>query len=322
VTGCADSSGPEVVAYVAVDQNLAEPILKKFEAQSGISVRAVYDAEAAKTSGLVARLLAESSRPRCDVFWNNEQSQTLLLASRGALAGYRPPAAGPLRAADDTWTAVAARARVIVYNTRCLSREQAPQTLEELTGPQWRGRVAIASPQFGTTRTHVAALFAVWGPDRAQRWLGALLANEVRIVDGNAMVKNLVARGAPDSPGVWLGLTDTDDVVAGQADGQPLAMVYPDQAGMGTLVVPTTIGLIRGGPHPEAARSLIDFLAGPEAERELIEGRGAFFALRDPSELALQSTRLERPKAMDVSLEELLQQLEPSSRWTQEHFHP
>ena len=61
--GCADSTSyNEVVAYVSVDRKDAEPILMQFERESGIRVRAIYDAEAAKTTGLVTRLIAESSR--------------------------------------------------------------------------------------------------------------------------------------------------------------------------------------------------------------------------------------------------------------------
>src|SRR5438128_2242010 len=48
----------EVVVYTSQDQVYAEPILKKFERQAGIRVRAVYDSEAIKTVGLVNRLLA------------------------------------------------------------------------------------------------------------------------------------------------------------------------------------------------------------------------------------------------------------------------
>src|SRR5207245_2512087 len=47
-----------VVIYTSQDQVYAEPILKEFERQSGIQVRALYDSEAVKTVGLVNRLIA------------------------------------------------------------------------------------------------------------------------------------------------------------------------------------------------------------------------------------------------------------------------
>ncbi|MBN2578164.1 MAG: extracellular solute-binding protein [Pirellulales bacterium] len=326
IGGCRPVDGPEVVVYVAVDRGSAEPILRRFEAESGIRVRPVYDAEAAKTTGLVTRLLSESDRPRCDVFWNNELVQTLLLADRDLLAPYEPAAAAALpaswRDAAGRWTPVGTRARVIVYNTKYVSPEQLPRSLFDLTKLQWRGKVAMANPQFGTTRTHVAALFASLGPERAQRLLSDLLANEIRIVDGNALVKNLVARAHPDASPIYLGLTDTDDVLAGKAAGEPVGLIYPDQdaGALGTLVIPCSVGMIRGAPHPEAARRLIDYLTGPEVESRLAAEWPGFFPLRPDA--AQQPDGAKSPRAMQVNWPEVLKQLQPSSQWTKEHFHP
>jgi len=323
--GCRRPPGPEVVIYTSVDRNVAEPILDRFASQAGIRVRAVYDVEAAKTSGLVARLVAESPHPRCDVFWNNEPVQTLLLAERGLLEPYRPAAAGNLGGEFQDpaarWSGVASRARVIVYNTKFVTRQQAPRSILALTDPKWRGKVAVADPQFGTTRTHVAALFAVLGPDRAKQFLQDLLANDVRIVDGNAMVKNLVARADPRASPVYLGLTDTDDVLSGQADGEPVDMIYPDEDSLGTLIVPSTVCLVRGGPNPQPARQLVDYLLGAEVEQELVEGRSGFFSLRGDGPERSAASRPGPPKGMQVSHQALLEQLEPSSVWTKEHFH-
>src|SRR4030042_2060228 len=65
-TGCqgAPAPHPSVVVYTAVDQPYAEPIFAVFEQNTGIQVKAVYDVEAAKTTGLVNRLIAEKDQPR------------------------------------------------------------------------------------------------------------------------------------------------------------------------------------------------------------------------------------------------------------------
>lgn len=324
VVGCGRSAAaPQVVVYAAVDRGDAEPILKRFERQSGIRVLAVYDAEAAKTTGLVARLLAERRRPRCDVFWNNELVQTLLLAQRGALDKYVPRAARELpesfKDPAGLWTAVAQRSRVIVYNTKYVTAEEAPHSIFDLTRPEWRRKAAIANPQFGTTRAHVAALFAVLGPEQTKQWLAALVENEIRIVDGNAMVKNLVARAQPNASPVYVGLTDTDDVMSGLAEGDPIAMIYPDQDELGTLSMPSTVALMRGAPHPDNARKLIDYLAGAEAQAALTGPGSGYLPVRSD----LTETDVKTPeKTMSVSRQAWLEQLEPSSRWTNEHFHP
>jgi iron(III) transport system substrate-binding protein len=317
------ASRPAVVAYVSIDRKDAEPILAEFTRRTGIEVQAVYDAELAKTTLLVSRIVAESNHPRCDVFWNNENVQTLMLAERELLEPYSPPAAAvlpeTLRDAAGHWTAVASRARVIVYNTRLVQKDEAPRTLRELTEPKWRGKVAIANPQFGTTRTHVAALFGAWGDDKAEQFLSDLVANEVRIVDGNAMVKNLVARADPAASPVLVGLTDTDDVVSGQADGEPVDFVVPDPEEGGALVVPSTVCILRKAPHPESARQLVDFLAGGEAGRMLAERNAGYQPLLDANGELVQPVHASLP-ATDGR--QLLEQLERSTEWTAANFRP
>jgi hypothetical protein len=50
-----------ITVYTSVDQEFAEVILKEAEAALGQPVRAIFDAEAAKTVGLERRLLAEKA---------------------------------------------------------------------------------------------------------------------------------------------------------------------------------------------------------------------------------------------------------------------
>lgn len=317
--GCTQDSRPEVVVYVAVDRKDAEPILVAFEQRTGIRVRAVYDAEATKTTGLVSRLVAEAARPRCDLFWNNEFVQTIQLAERGLLEPYRAARADAIPAsyqdAAGLWYAQAARARVLVYNTRLVAEAEAPRTLRDLADAKWHGKVAVANPEFGTTRTHVAALFAHLGPPVAQELLQALLDNQARVVAGNAIVKDLVARADPAASPILVGLTDTDDVLAGQADGQPISMVYPDQEGMGTLIVPTTVCLLHGAPHPEQGRVLLDYLLSDQALQQLTAEGTGYHTIYGPV-----ASKLSEVRALPVSYAEIHAQLEASSQWTARQF--
>ena len=84
---------PDLVVYVAHDQVHSEPLIRRFERETGLSVRAEYDVEANKTIGLVNRIREERNRPRCDVFWNNEIAHTVSLAEDGLLAAYDSPSA-------------------------------------------------------------------------------------------------------------------------------------------------------------------------------------------------------------------------------------
>jgi iron(III) transport system substrate-binding protein len=98
-------------------------------------------------------------------------------------------------------------------------------------------------------------------------------------------------------------------------------MVYPDQDGLGTLVIPSTVCLIRGAPHPQAARRLIDYLVSSEVESQLADGRAGYIPIRPDAPVGKAVAQLGLPRPMDLSRQSLLEQLEPSSQWTKEHFH-
>ncbi len=132
-------SCPEVVVYTSEDQVFSEPILKEFEKNTGIKVRAVYDTEETKSTGVALRIVAERDRPQADVFWANEPLRPVMLQQQGLLEPYRSPSAEdiPARYRDPGgyWTGFAARARVIIYNTNLLEPEGAPATVMDLANP-------------------------------------------------------------------------------------------------------------------------------------------------------------------------------------------
>ncbi|MCM8794150.1 MAG: extracellular solute-binding protein, partial [Candidatus Omnitrophica bacterium] len=184
----------QVIVYVSHDQIYSEPILKEFEKSTGIKVKAVYDLEATKTTGIVNRLIAEKDYPRCDVFWNNEIVRTILLKDKGLLSPYKSPNAQEIpekfKDRDGYWTGFAARARIIIYNKNLLSEKEIPKSIYDLLDPHFKGKIAIANPLFGTTSTHSAALFSYLGEEKAKEFFQKLKENGVLIVHGNSIVKD------------------------------------------------------------------------------------------------------------------------------------
>lgn len=259
-----------VTVYVSTDRVFSEPVLREYERQSGVKVNAVYDTEETKSTGLANRLLAEQARPQADVFWSNEPVRTLVLKSRGVLAPYRSPSAEGIPPAlvdpDGYWTGFSARIRVIAYNTKLVKPEEAPQSVFDLADARWRDQVAIADPRFGSTSFHVAALYAAAGDQKMDDFFRQLKTNGVHVVAGNSVVRDLVVRGE-----VKVGLTDTDDVNVAIENGQPIAMVLPDNRGLGVPVMPNMASLIADGPHPDEGRRLIDYLLSADVERQLAQ---------------------------------------------------
>jgi iron(III) transport system substrate-binding protein len=311
----------EVVVYAALDREFSEPVLDDFEKSAGVKVLPKYDIESTKTVGLTAAIIEEAGRPRCDVFWNNEILNTLRLEEKGLLETYMSPAATSFpemyRSPTGTWHGFAGRARVLIVNTKLVKDDERPKSILDLADPKWKGKVGIARPIAGTTATHVACLFAAWGEDKAKEFLRSLRANDVQILGGNKQVALAAASGQ-----IAFGLTDTDDALIEIERAQPVAIVYPDREPdqLGTLFIPNTIAIIKGGPNPAPARKLIDYLLSPAVESKLAFGASAQIPLNPAVET---KPRVETPKtvkAMPVDFAAAAKAWDAAAKFIQEEF--
>src|SRR6185503_14057226 len=102
---------------------------------------------------------------------------------------------------------------------------------------------------------HFLALRRHWGVNW-ESWCRALESNKPLIVDGNSVVVRFVGRGE-----AWIGLTDSDDIAAGQRAGLPVAALPLTEE---SLLIPNTVAPIRGSQNPDAAAELRAFLQRPE----------------------------------------------------------
>jgi iron(III) transport system substrate-binding protein len=303
LTGC-PSSDSRVVLYCAQDREYAETVLADFTAETGLAVAPKYDTEAQKSVGLYQELVREAGRPRCGVFWNNEILNTIRLQRQGLLEPYDSPAAASYpewtKAKDRTWQAFAARARVLIVNTNLVPEAERPRSVLDLADPKWKGKVAIAKPQFGTTATQAACLFEVLGPAAARDFYLGLKGNGVTVVPGNKQAAQAVAAGE-----MAIGLTDSDDAIIEVNAGKPVAIVYPDRGGhpvhprLGTLYIPNTVMIMKGAPNPVGARKLVDHLLSANVEKRLAEG-GGFQVPLNPAATANLHPALLRPEHAKV----------------------
>ncbi len=287
--GCAPTSR-EVIVYTSQDEVYADPILNEFTKQTGIPVRIVFDSEAIKTVGLANRLMAEREHPACDLFWNNEEFRTRLLASKGVFEQ------------TNGWALLGYRSRRLVVNTNLVAPSRHPNSLDDLTNSFWRGHVALSYPMFGTTATYFLALRQAWGPERWRRWCVNLAANKPFLVDGNSVVVKFVGDGQ-----AWIGLTDSDDIRNAQKDGVKVTALPVNRE---TLLIHNTVGLVDRAPHPAEARLLMEFLKSPAITRELIAADA----------LEAGAGELEDNTTLKVDWEGLMNEVEASAAMLQSIF--
>lgn len=267
IVGCGKKQSNEVTIYVSEDQVFSEPILKDFEKETGIKVMPVFDTEEAKSTGAMNRLIAEKDNPQADVYWANEPIRAEVLKQKGISLPYLSPNAKEIpdgfKDREGYWTGFSARVRVLVVNARLTEK---PHSIFAYTDPKWKGKAVITNPLFGTTTVEVASLFTILGDERAKAFMEKMKMNGVRISTNNGESADFVTSGQSD-----FSLVDSDDGVNRIRQGKPIEMIYPDQGegDVGCMVVPNAVVFIKGAPHPENAKKLIDYLLSKDTERKL-----------------------------------------------------
>jgi iron(III) transport system substrate-binding protein len=311
-SGVAAAAQGEVVIYTTVDDIFARPIAEKFTARTGIPVKLVPDTEETKSTGLLNRAIAEKPRPQADVFWNGDPIRAEILKLRGISAQYRSPNAEGLPAEysdpDGYWTGFSARIRVILYNTMIIHKENAPTSIFDfVNNSALRGKVCFANPLFGTTSMQAAAIFGVLGDAAGRDYFEGLTRNRVRMVSSNGEVRRRVAEGDCS-----VGIADSDDAYEALKDKKPVGIVYPDERGIGTLLIPNAAVLIANSPNPENGKRFMDYLLSAETEGALAASDAAQIPLRagvnsPPSMPALKDLRPMKVDyhALAVRLDEL-----------------
>ena len=298
----------EVVVYVSEDQVFSEPILRDFERETGIKVKAVYDTEEAKGTGVMNRLIAEKNNSQADVYWANEPIRAEALKQKGISAPYTSQNAAGIpdtfKDPEGYWTGFSARARVLIVNKKV---EDKPSSILAYVEPRWAGKQVIANPLFGTTTVQMAALFIIWGDEDARKFIDEMKSSDVKISTSNGESADLVASGEFD-----FSLVDSDDAVNRSRQGKPVEMVYPDQGAdeIGCLIFPNAAVLIKGAPHPGNARKLIDYLLSKETERKLAFADCAQIPLHSGVQTPSDVPKIEDVKVMQVAYAGVAQKLQ------------
>jgi iron(III) transport system substrate-binding protein len=296
-----------ITLYTSVDQPIAKAVVSAFEKESGHSVKLVTDTEASKSVGLAEKLRAEKDRPRADVWWGNEPFYTIALADDGLLEPLDESAVASIdpHYVDRERRFAGAGLRVRVFAAR---EGVQVRILEDLLQPDLKDQVVLARPTAGTTGGHVAAIYVKGGQSAADTFFRKLHANGAVMVGGNSVAAQQVANG-----NFKVCLTDNDDVAAVNASDPKhrLMMIVPDQIGnppVGTLVLPTTVALVKKPGRAEASRELVAFLLSEKTEQVLLDQQFIAASTRKDAADSLKVT------AMDIDYAEVAKQMPEAIR--------
>ena len=261
------ASASELVIYSGRKESAIKPVVDLFERKTG--AKAVL--KIGKTSGLANEILQERQRPRADIFIATEAGVCEVLAREGALDSYAPARARSIpseyKSSKGFWTGISGRARVILYNTRLVKDEEVPSSVLDLADPKWNGKIAIARTLERTTLSWLGALVHVLGEVKAKAYIDGLLRNGLKVLPDNSDVWRGVGSGE-----FALGLTNSPNYHLALKAGLPVGVIYPDQGprGMGSLVNPNAVAILKGAKNIPEARRFVDFILSREAQAILV----------------------------------------------------
>jgi iron(III) transport system substrate-binding protein len=243
----AGAQAKKVVAYTAHEDAIIAEMVPRFKTETG------YDLEFVKlgSGDVTKRVKAEAGNPQCDVIWSIGGEQ--LEADSDLLEKYVPKdwaKIDPVFKVGTNWLPYTGIMNVFIVNTNLLKDSEMPRGWADLGNPKWKGKVCSATPdKSGSAYMQMNNVFLAF-KDRGWDMFKPILANFFISTSSGAVPKFVNDGEAP------VGITLEDNAFRFVQGGGPVKIVYPVE---GVIAAPDGIALVKGAPHPAAAKLFIDW---------------------------------------------------------------
>ncbi|MFW2381657.1 MAG: extracellular solute-binding protein [Acidimicrobiales bacterium] len=262
-TACSSSDSDTVTIYSGRTENLIQPILDDFTAETGIEVSVKYD----ESSNLALLIDEEGDQTPADVFLSQSPGAVDFLDSAARLDdlpdSVLAKVSESVRDEDGRWVGFSGRQRVLVYNQDSLDDDDLPSSVFDLSDPQWSGRLGIA-PANGSFQDFVTAMRGTVGNDQTLAWLKSLAENDVQTYPKNSAIVAAVGRGEIDA-----GLVNHyyNYRALDEDPNHPGLNHQFDVDDPGNILIVTGAAIIEGSDNSDNAAKLIEFLLEEDAQR-------------------------------------------------------
>ncbi len=259
----------ELVVYSGRGESLVQPVIDQFEEVTGIPVSVRYG----NTAQLAAQLVEEGENSPADVFFAQDGGALGVLTKAGMFAELPSDVLDKVddrfKADDGTWVGTSGRARVIAYNADEVSEEEVPDSVFELTEPEWRGRVGIA-PGNASFEAFVTAIRVLESDEAARDWLEGMAANSVERFDNNVLVLEAVEDGVVD-----VGLINHyywyRKVAEEGEDAVSARLKFLPGDDPGALINVAGVGVLSTADHGDEALEFVEYMLGEDAQSYFAE---------------------------------------------------
>lgn len=256
----AQAPSKKLVVYCPHPLVFIEPIVKKFEATTGIQTEVV----AAGTGELLKRVEAESSNPLGDVMWGG--SMSTLDPSRKFFEVYHTPEEAAFfddaKIPDGKITSFTQIPSVLMVNTKLIGNIKV-EGYQDLLNPALKGKIAFADPaKSSSSYEHLINMLYAMGkgdPDKGWTYVKDLIKNlDGKLLSGSAAVYKGVADGE-----YTVGLTFEEGAATYVKSKAPVKVIYMKE---GVISKADGSAIIKGAKNMDNARKFIDFLSSKDTQ--------------------------------------------------------
>lgn len=218
---------------------------------------------------VVQRVAKEQSNPQADVLVTLPPF-IQKAAADGLLENYKSPEADAIPAADKdpngAYAPMVNNYMNFIYNTKALGG--APKSYDDLLDAKFKGKVQYSTPgQAGDgTAVMLQVIHAYGGKDAGFDFLKKLQTNNVGPSSSTGKLAALVNKGE-----LYVANGDLQMNMAQKAQDPNIEVFWPagPQGEKTTFALPYYVALVKGAPHSDNGKKLIDFLLSKEAQGQL-----------------------------------------------------
>ena len=264
----------ELVVYSGRSDKFIKPVIKKFTDQTGIQVIL----HSAKSTALINKLRLEGKQTSADLYLSNDAGNLQIGSELGL---FQPIASSMLsvipenlRAADNTWVGLSARARVLVVNTK--ADTASIKSVFDLADPALKNRLAITNSTNGSYIAGTTVYMLASNREKTLAWLKGMKSNVGSdVFNKHSKIVKAVARGKKD-----VGLVNHYYIYRHLAKhpNAPIKIVLPDQQKdqMGIAWNVAGIAISKHTKNKAAAIKLVQFLISETGQKMFAEANSEY----------------------------------------------
>jgi len=236
----------QLVIYNATTSELIEDTVRAFRAEHPeIDVTVVSAGVGQHTT----RIEAEADNPRGDIFFGAsvESFEAIIHHFEPYQAAHHDEYDPQFVHPEYRYYGYSQPLQAFVVNTNLLSEDEWPTSWEDLGDPGFKGQIIMANPSLsGSAYAQLAQILQLHDWELVER-----IMDNTSFVASSQLVFQNVARGE-----IEIGITGESNIADLISEGWPVTAVYPSE---GTGLRFDSMGIIAGGPNPEAARVFMDW---------------------------------------------------------------